>query len=141
MKYHRFCYSLSETKLTKTGRNREREYLAGQNADLLDDIVGIKAGGPDFEIKEPGEKEGAAEVFDELADLVGLHGYESLVAAVLAVLLLKNDAGDAPGLALLGGNARAGLGARDCDDRLRVLRIGLGELTFQVAKLDHRLVF
>lgn len=44
---------------------------------------------------------------DKLADLVGLDGDEALVAAVLAVLLLEDDAGDAPDLALLGSDALA----------------------------------
>lgn len=59
-------------------------------------------------MKEPGEEERAAEMIDELADLVGANGDEALVAAVLAVLLLEDDAGNAAGLSLFRGDAFAG---------------------------------
>lgn len=61
---------------------------------------------------------------DKLADLVGLDGDEPLVAAVLAVLLLEDDAGDAPALTLLGGDALAGAEPRDRHDGLGVLGVG-----------------
>ncbi|KAM1992269.1 hypothetical protein ACFX16_008736 [Malus domestica] len=64
---------------------------------------------------------------NELADLVGPYRNEALVASVLAVLLLENDAGDAAGLALFGGDALAGRGAWDCEDGLGVLRVGYRE--------------
>ena len=60
---------------------------------------------------------------DELADLLGLHGDEALVAALLAVLLLEDDGGDAPGLALLGGDVAARGGARHGEDHLVVLGV------------------
>lgn len=64
---------------------------------------------------------------DELPDLVGPHGDEPLVAPVLAVLLLEDDARDAPLLPLLRGGARARGGARDREYGLVVLRVGPGE--------------
>lgn len=105
---------------------------ARQNADLLEDIVVlVKSRGPEFEIKDSGEEEGAAEVVDELSDLGGPDGNEALVAAVLAVLLLEEDGGDAAGLALLGGDVGSGLGPGDRHDCLVVLWVRFGEIGFQ----------
>lgn len=59
----------------------------------------------------------------ELADLLGLHGDEALVAALLSVLLLEDDAGDPPGLALLGGQVPPRGGARHGEDHLIVLGV------------------
>lgn len=44
-------------------------------------------------------------MIDELADLVGANGDEALVATVLAILLLEDDAGKAAGLLLFGSIA------------------------------------
>jgi len=60
---------------------------------------------------------------DELADLLGLHGDEALIATLLAVLLLEDDGGDAPGLPLLGGDVAARGGARHGEDHLVVLGV------------------
>lgn len=101
--------------------------LAGKYTDLLNEIIRVEGGVPDLEIEEPGKKKGTAEVFDELADLVILDRDKALVAAVLAVLLLEDDAGDAPGLALLGGDALARVGPRDRQYGLSVLGVGARE--------------
>jgi len=74
-------------------------------------------------VKEAGEEEGAAEVVDKFSDLVGADGDEAFVAAVLAVLLLEDDARHAPDASLLGGNVLAGVGAGDSEDHLIVLGI------------------
>lgn len=60
---------------------------------------------------------------DELADLLGLNGDEALVAALLPVLLLEDDGGDPPGLALLGGHVAPRRGARHGEDHLIVLGV------------------
>jgi hypothetical protein len=78
---------------------------------------------PDLEPEQSGEEEGPPEVVDELADLLGLHGDEVLVAALLAVLLLEDDCGDTPGLALLGGQVPPRGGARHGKDHLVVLGV------------------
>jgi hypothetical protein len=70
-----------------------------------------------------GEEEGPPEVVDELADLLGLHGDEVLVAALLAVLLLEYDCWDTPGLALLGGQVPPRGGAWHGEDHLVVLGV------------------
>jgi hypothetical protein len=62
-------------------------------------------------------------VVDELADLLGLHGDEVLVAALLAVLLLEDDCWDTPGLALLGGQVPPRGGAWHGEDHLVVLGV------------------
>lgn len=101
---------------------------ARQNADILDNLVGGIEVGADLHVEEPGEEEGSADKGDELLDLACADGDEALVAAVMAVLLLEDDAGDAAGLALLGGEPGAGVGAWDGEDSLRILRIGFGEV-------------
>lgn len=70
-------------------------------------------------------------MIDKLSDLGGLDGNEALVAAVLAVLLLEEDGGDAAGLALLCGDVGSGLGPGDCHDCLVVLWVRFGESRFQ----------
>lgn len=94
--------------------------LVGQNANIFNDLIGVEVG-EDMELEEAGEEEGAAEMRDELPDLVSTDGDEALVATVLAVFLLEHDAGDPPRFALLRRDVRPGLFARDREDRLVVL--------------------
>lgn len=74
-------------------------------------------------MKEAGEEEGPAEVVDEFSDLVSANGDEAFVTAVLAVLLLEDDARHAPDASLLGGNVLARVRAGNSEDRLIVLGI------------------
>ncbi|GFZ06667.1 ribosomal protein L25/Gln-tRNA synthetase, anti-codon-binding domain-containing protein [Actinidia rufa] len=106
-------------------QENQNPYLSRQHSNLLDDVFGLEFG-PDLEVEEPGKEEGAAKAGDDPPDLVGLDGDEALVAAVLAILLLEHDAGDAAGLALLGGDGLAGGGAWDCVDGLGMFGSGLG---------------
>lgn len=92
----------------------------GQNANIFDDLIGVKVG-EDVKLEEAGEEEGAAEMRDELPDLVSTDGDEALVATVLAVFLLEHDARDATRFPLLRRDVRPGLFARDREDRLVVL--------------------
>ena len=108
-------------------QENQNPYLSRQHSNLLDDVLGLEFR-PDLEVEEPGEEEGAAEAGDEPPDLVGLDGDEALVATVLAVLLLEHDAGDAVGLALLGGDGLAGGGAWDCADGLGMFGVWFGEI-------------
>lgn len=101
--------------------------LAGQDADLLDELAGVAEVGADLEVEEPGDEEGAAEVVDELPYLLRLHGDEDLVPALLPVLLLEHDARHPPRLPLLGCDALARLGPGGREDRLGVFWIGPGE--------------
>ena len=76
----------------------------------------------------------------ELLNLIALNRNDALVAAVLAVLRLEDDARNAAGLPLLGGDALAGGIARDCEDRLVVLGVGPGE-SIQVGEYRRSLHF
>lgn len=98
-------------------------YLPRQDADALDELTLSSVLGPDLEPEQPGEEEGPAEVVDELADLLGLHGDEALVAALLAVLLLEDDGGYPSGLALLDGQVAPRKGAGHGEDHLVVLGV------------------
>lgn len=100
---------------------------ARQDADALDDVVVAIELRSNLEAEEAGEEERAAEVVDEFPDLVGADRDETLVAAVLAVFLFEDDAWETTGLALLGGDVLAGVGAGDGEDGLVVLGIGTGK--------------
>lgn len=107
---------------------------ARQDADALDDmeiiisiLIFIVEFGPNLKAEEAGEEEGAAEVVDEFPDLVSADRDEAFVAAVLAVFLFEDDAGEAAGLALLGGDVFAGVRAGDGEDGFVVFWIGAGK--------------
>jgi hypothetical protein len=67
-------------------------------------------------------------VINKLFDLISLHGNEAFVAAVLAVLLLEDDTGNAAGFALLGGDILPGDRARDGVNCYIVFGIWLGQV-------------
>lgn len=108
-------------------------YLAWQDANFLKDVsFGIKVGA-NLNLKKPREEERATKMIDELPDLIGTYRDEALVAAVLAVFLLEDDAGHPAGPALFDG----GVGARNRpwngENGLVVLWVWPGE-PFQVTQ-------
>lgn len=96
--------------------------LSRQDSNFLDDVPGSKLGA-DLELEEAGEKEGPAEVVDELAYLLVLDRDEALVAALLAVGLFEDDARHSPHLPLLGRDVLPRTRSGDRQYRLRVLRV------------------
>lgn len=72
-------------------------------------------------------------MINELSDLIGTDRDEALIAAVLAILLVEDDARDPTGLALFGGDDAAGGGARDGEDGFGVPRVRRGE-AFEVCE-------
>lgn len=118
--YCRKCRPLVENKGSLTIK---RTHLARQDADALDEAPLPGVLGPNLETEEAGEEEGPPEVVDELADLLGRHRDEALVAALLAILLLEDDGRHTPSLALLGREVPARGVPRHGEDHLVVLRV------------------
>lgn len=69
----------------------------------------------------------------KLSNLISPYRYQTLISAMLAVLLLEYDAWSTANLALFSGNVLAGDGARNGEDCLVVLGIWLWK-TLQVRK-------
>ena len=65
---------------------------------------------------------------NELSDLSGTNGNEALVAAVLPILLLEDDARHATSLALLGGYALPRCSARNREDGFGKFGVGSGQI-------------
>lgn len=111
----------------------QNPYLPGQHADFLNNLIGLQFG-TNLEIKKPRMKERSTHMIYKLLYLIGLYRNEALVATVLAIFRLEDDARHTARFPLLGSDVLAGESAWDRVDSLIIFWVGSGE-SLQVGEL------
>lgn len=91
---------------------KKGDYLPGENPDFLNQITGPKLWA-NLKIEKPRKEKRLAQMFNQFSDLIDLNRNEPLVASMLPIFLLENDARESAHFSFFGGDAFSGGGAWD----------------------------